>query len=213
MDELTKIGLETRTDKATYHGFTPIYERHLRHLHDQPVRLLEVGIYRGQSLAMWSEYFSKGWVGGIDISYGELRKRWAHYPMALADQTNPEQMSAAFEKLGITLGSLDICIDDGGHRMSQQNACIGICWPMLKSGGFYILEDLHTAYPELLGRHEHLPYHVGHLDELPTSAERLNRLMLGYDDAFVGVPTKEVRHVSLVSHVPTKSFTAIIEKC
>ncbi len=212
MDPLTEIGQQHGTDKATYHGFTPPYERFVRHLRNSPVKLLEVGVYRGQSLGMWSEYFPNGRVMGVDIGFMDLRKRYAHLPLATADQSNPEQMRAAFEALGITKGSLDICIDDGGHRMSQQNACVGICWPMVKSGGIYILEDLHTAYPQLVGRHEHIPYPVGHIDESPTSVERLNNLMLGYNTAFKDVPTQEVRYVTLISHVPTKSFTAIIEK-
>jgi hypothetical protein len=57
-----------------------------------------------------------------------------------------------------------------------------------------------------------MPFDVGHLDETPTSATRIQKTMLGAPEQFPGVPVSEIRYVSFVSNVATKSFTCLIEK-
>jgi hypothetical protein len=39
----------------------------------------------------------------------------------------------------------DIIIDDGGHTMKQQQTSLGFLFSKVKSGGIYIIEDLHTS--------------------------------------------------------------------
>ena len=39
----------------------------------------------------------------------------------------------------------DIIIDDGGHTMKQQQISLGILFFAVKSGGYYVIEDLHTC--------------------------------------------------------------------
>lgn len=210
---LTRIGRATATDKATFHGFTPIYERHFHGLRNSPLKLLEVGVYEGSSMKMWEEYFLQADLYGVDITWGYLKHSFSdRVRLGLANQAAPEEMLRLFQTWKIAPESLDICIDDGGHRMSQQNRTIGICWPFLKSGGTFVIEDLHTAFPELIGVHSHLKQYAGHIDEHPTSIMRLQQTMLGVPEQFPGVPVGEVRYVSLYSHVPTKSFTCVVEK-
>lgn len=210
---LSRIGDRTGTDKATFHGFTQVYERFFHQRRNDPLKLLEVGILRGESLKMWEEYFPNAAIYGLDITLQEVRTTFSQRTrVALADQTSPEQVCSALNDFGLSHGTLDIAIDDGGHRMSQQNATIGICWPFLKSGGTFIIEDVHTAFPELIGVHQHMPFDVGHLDETPTSATRIQKTMLGAPEQFPGVPVDEIRYVSFISNVATKSFTCLIEK-
>jgi hypothetical protein len=162
---------------------------------------------------MWEEYFPTASIYGLDITLSRVRTSFSQRThVAVADQTSPQQMTEALKTFGLGHGSLDIAVDDGGHTMTQQNRTIGICWPFLKSGGTYIIEDVHTAFPELIGVHHHIPRGVGYLDETPTSATRIQKSMLGVPEQFPGVPVDEIRYISFVSHVPTKSFTCIIEK-
>ena len=42
----------------------------------------------------------------------------------------------------------DIIIDDGGHTMRQQQISLGVLFDAVKSGGYYIMEDLHTCSGE-----------------------------------------------------------------
>ena len=40
----------------------------------------------------------------------------------------------------------DIIIEDGGHTMLQQQVTLGFMFKNLKSGGLFVIEDLHTSY-------------------------------------------------------------------
>ena len=45
-------------------------------------------------------------------------------------------------------GPLDIVIKDGRHASSFQMASFGVLWSHVKSGGVYIIEDIHTLFQE-----------------------------------------------------------------
>ena len=40
----------------------------------------------------------------------------------------------------------DIIIDDGGHTMNQQKTSFLTLLPLVRPGGFYVIEDLETSY-------------------------------------------------------------------
>src|ERR1700730_16910374 len=54
------------TDKIP-NGYLRIYDRFFEALIDRPVRLLEIGVFRGGSLRLWRDYFPKGIVAGLDL--------------------------------------------------------------------------------------------------------------------------------------------------
>jgi hypothetical protein len=135
---LHKLGLKYKTDKAYYHNFTNVYDERLRHLINKPINFLEIGIGDGSSLLMWCEYFKKGKIFGADI----LDKRSIENERIKIFQVDQEN-----EKNLILLPkNLDVILDDGGHTMLQQQITFKILFEHnLKSGGFFILEDLHTS--------------------------------------------------------------------
>jgi hypothetical protein len=62
-ETLDELGIRYGTDKASRghpvrnHGYLGFYERFLTPLRHEPLRILEIGVWRGQSLMMWAEYF------------------------------------------------------------------------------------------------------------------------------------------------------------
>jgi hypothetical protein len=159
--QLTRIG-RGKTDKTIPHGFTEIYEHLFSPLRSSPVRICEIGIAGGGSLRMWSEYFSKSTVFGIDIySLDELHRLLPKYPDVpdllpekpeterlktfVADQANRDQLRSFIDKYG---GDFDIVLDDGGHAMEQQQTSLGFFFKYVKPGGYYVIEDVHTSPPE-----------------------------------------------------------------
>ena len=40
----------------------------------------------------------------------------------------------------------DLIIDDGGHTMLQQQNTLAAYWGRLRSGGLFVVEDLHTSF-------------------------------------------------------------------
>lgn len=135
---LHELGLKYGTDKATHHGFTPVYDQYLSKLKDEKLRLLEIGISEGPSLKMWEDYFENAEVFGVDI-LDRADMNTARTQTMIVDQEDAEQL------LSIP-GSFDIIIDDGGHTMFQQQLTLKTLFhTKLVDGGIFILEDLHTS--------------------------------------------------------------------
>lgn len=142
MDPLTEIGLKHSTDKAVDHKFTPWYHSKLMHLRDQPINVLEIGVFYAQSLRTWKDYFSRANIYGFDIND---RRCFVEDRIFIeqGDQTDVPFIQSVFGDV-----KFDLIIDDGGHTMFQQQTTLVNIFDRLKSGGIYILEDLHTSLME-----------------------------------------------------------------
>jgi cephalosporin hydroxylase len=123
--------------------YFPIYERHLSRYRSRPVRLLEIGVYRGGGLELLRHYLGpEASLVGID---NDEEARFAvgdRYPVELGDQADPAFLARVVE----AHGPFDIVIDDGGHTMNQQIASVETLFPLLNEGGTYLVEDCHTSY-------------------------------------------------------------------
>lgn len=123
--------------------YFPIYTRHLTPYARRPVSVLEIGVYRGGSMRMWSRFFGpEARLVGVDIDPVALVSAGEHYTVVLADQGDPDAM----RKVAQEHGPFDVIIDDGGHTMVQQITSIETLFPMLNEGGVYLVEDCHTSY-------------------------------------------------------------------
>jgi hypothetical protein len=133
---------------SRWHDYMRVYALYFAPLKEKRLKLLEIGIQYGDSVKLWENYFKNAELHFIDIcldkvSYFSPR---AHYH--IADQENRSQL---LNVMATTGGNFDIIIDDGGHTMSQQIVSFITLFPYLKSGGMYIIEDLHTSYWRELG--------------------------------------------------------------
>lgn len=134
--------------------YFPIYHRHLERYRRTPVRVLEIGVYRGGGLDLWRRYLGpQARLVGLDIDEAAVRAVDGKYPVVLADQEDPEVL----RKLEREYGPFDVVIDDGGHTMGQQIASADTLFPLLNDGGTYIVEDTHTSYWSTFGGGLHDP--------------------------------------------------------
>lgn len=123
--------------------YFPIYHRHLERYRDQPIKVLEIGVYRGGGLEMWDWYFGgRASLVGLDIDEDAKLSVAGSYPVVLGDQEDPEVLIA----LEREHGPFDVIIDDGGHTMGQQIMSAETLFPLLRDGGTYLVEDVHTSY-------------------------------------------------------------------
>jgi Methyltransferase domain len=123
--------------------YFPIYTRHLAPYTGRPVSVLEIGVYRGGSMRMWSRFFGPhARLLGVDIDPVAVTCAGGRYEVVIADQGDPDAM----RKLAEEHGPFDVIIDDGGHSMIQQITSIETLFPMLNEGGVYLVEDCHTSY-------------------------------------------------------------------
>ncbi len=134
------------TDKGpSQHNYTELYERLLVDRKNDPIKIFEIGIAEGGSLAMWEAYFPKARIFAVDI----LDKSKFNNPRVttlVADQAKRDQLQAAIDAAG---SDIDVLIDDGGHTMEQQQVSLGFLFKHVRPGGFYIIEDVHTSLPAL----------------------------------------------------------------
>ncbi|GEL97651.1 class I SAM-dependent methyltransferase [Cellulomonas terrae] len=123
--------------------YFPIYHRHLERYRGRPVRVLEIGVYRGGGLTMWQRYFGKDAViVGADIDEAAVRAVDGRFVVELGDQADP----AFLRRLHDTYGPFDVVIDDGGHTMQQQIVTAETLFPLIAEDGLLIVEDTHTSY-------------------------------------------------------------------
>ena len=212
--ELTRIGTETYTDKAYFHNFTSVYERFLFDKRERIQQMIEIGVLRGSSIQMWERYLPNAKILGLDINpqYFSERQFGPRVTLKVCDATNESQLVPVLESMSIQPNSVDMIIDDGSHIVSHQVKTICSMWKYVKPGGLYIIEDMHTAVPALIGRHSHIPHDGGYIDMAPSTDTRVLGAMYGFDDMFPGVPLSEIEHIAYVSSVKTKSLTCIFTK-
>src|SRR5688500_2137829 len=104
-----------RKDLAKWHHYFDIYERHLAPYRGRAVTVVEIGLWRGGSLRMWREYFgTTARICGIDVDPATAAYEREGYDIFVGDQAD----RTFLKKVKDELGTIDIVIDDGGHKMS-----------------------------------------------------------------------------------------------
>ena len=133
------------TDKAEHSHYLRNYEEYFQPLLDQEVKLLELGIYKGGSLLLWRDFFTKGLIVGLDLNSvdvpdesGRIRLyQGQQQDTGLLDRIAKENAPSGF----------DIIIDDCSHIGELTRISF---WHLfdnhLKSGGIYVIEDWSTGY-------------------------------------------------------------------
>lgn len=155
-NSLQRIGECTGSDKVYGHDFIPIYENYFKNFRKKKLNILEIGIggYEdpysgGESLLMWSEYFSNSNIIGADLFKKELQLPLRVHTVKL-DQSKPVEI----EELGKDYGMFDIIIDDGSHISSHIINTFEILWKYLNDQGIYVIEDTQTSYWSKLGGYD-----------------------------------------------------------
>ncbi len=140
---LFKLGNMYQTDKSSPHKYTLYYDNYFRDIKDTVKSVCEIGIYNGGSLKMWRDYFTNATIYGLDIIPSPLSKKEERIITAVVDQSKRIELEVFTDMYN--LHNLDVIIDDGSHIMKDQQLSLGVLFMNLKSGGVYILEDLHTS--------------------------------------------------------------------
>jgi len=141
-ESLETISKKYKSDKgAVYHNYLEIYERYFSKYRNTLTNFLEIGLWEGESIKMWREYFNVGNLVGIDIldlKHIKLPNTQIH----ICDQSDRHQLE---HMISNTFDQYDIIIDDGGHMMHQQQITLATLFKYLTPGGIFVIEDLHTS--------------------------------------------------------------------
>jgi len=136
LKELSKLHKVNKYDL----GYIDVYEKYFDKIKNKNLQILEIGIDRGPSLKLWSEYFKNSKIVGIDIEYIKLNIE--NVETFFGDQTDIEFLKKIINKFKY----FDIIIDDGSHISKHVIKSFQFLFDHLKEGGLYFIEDLHYSY-------------------------------------------------------------------
>lgn len=123
--------------------YLDVYDGLFRSLGDAPV-IVEIGVLRGESLALWAEYLPGSLVVGLDRS-PPSREYPSNVVVYAGDQADRGVLGRV-----LSHGPFDLVIDDASHLYGPTQATFLELFPGVRSGGFYVIEDW-AAYTEFSG--------------------------------------------------------------
>lgn len=208
--DLTSLAKIYKTDKWGRHFYTPIYEHWFRPLRYKRIRLLEIGVggydrpaVGGNSLRMWKRYFTEGLITGIDL-YHKLALQENRIDIVQGDQSDANFLRA----LTRTKGPFDIIIDDGSHVQSHIIASFEALFPLMKSGGIYVIEDTQTSYwPKFEGSTSNMKTIPSSMNYFIHRVHGVNRVEWLEDNPPTDIPDQGIASISFYHNliVITKS--------
>lgn len=159
MKTLDEIGLSHGTDKASsFHGYLNAYESLFAPMRDLPIRLLEIGVLGGASLRTWRDYFTAGDIIGLDCDDKTGLELGERVTILRGDASKASGWTTVQMHLEQHYGepdALDVLIDDGAHTVFSVVAAFRFGFRLLRPGGLYICEDVHSGYLPFYRRDNH----------------------------------------------------------
>ena len=172
----------TNTNVHKWHHYFDIYTHHFELYRSEPIKMLEIGVFRGGSLRMWKQYFHpKSVIVGIDID-----KKCQQYEITdqqiyvrIGSQADGDFLAAVTKEFG----AFDIILDDGSHKTHHQLTSFNSLFRgALKDGGCYMVEDIHTNY------------WVSHIDTPKSFIEISKRMVDILHEPYLGRKEVNFRH-------------------
>lgn len=137
MTQLEKLAAKYGTDKLA-HGYIPFYEATLP---QRPIRMLEIGCYKGASARMWRDYLPAGSeIHALDLFVENP------IPNDIPGVTFHKGSQIDYEVLDkLRNYKFDVIIDDGSHNSRDQMITF---FGLMHAGCDYYIEDLHCCNQE-----------------------------------------------------------------
>ena len=152
MDELSKLGLKYGTDKIGKHNYLPIYYDLFKDRRNEVKKVLEIGVGEGAGLRMFHDFFPNATIYGAEIDEKRIFKE-DRIDVTKCDQSKLKDIENI---IGLVLsrdpfqGQIDLIIDDGSHKSSDQIfTCLAVAKLLLgKQYLTYVIEDV--SEPEIV---------------------------------------------------------------
>lgn len=154
---LSEVGKKYNTDKNE-HGFLPFYEEIIRHKKNENLTIMEIGVFYGESVKMWNEYlpnsiiYAADWWTGMQGNgsffenskkFIEESKNYDRIKLIDLDQSDVNNIKKVCNDLSNV--KFDLILDDASHKSRDQQITFKHMWKLIKPGGYFIIEDIHTS--------------------------------------------------------------------
>lgn len=147
LQEIWNAFPECQCDKGDVHTYLPVYEELVAPYRGRPsLHVLEIGVFKGQSIRMWERYFGpEAMVYGIDCELqpvggmADLRPMIAEgtHHLLILDANNKSELDARLGDL-----KFDIIIEDASHALEHQLGIYANLRDRLTPDGLYVIEDI-----------------------------------------------------------------------
>jgi hypothetical protein len=149
--------------KTSHHNYTTFYYKIFRDIADKELRIFELGLGTnditmksnmgvngrpGASLYGWAEFFKNSQIFGADIDKKILFNTDRIHTF-YCDQTKPDIIHDMWNNEQLLQDKFDIMIDDGLHEFTANVCFFENSIHKLKSGGYYIIEDILNTEKDL----------------------------------------------------------------
>jgi cephalosporin hydroxylase len=136
----------TRTDKNTVHSYLPLYQQLLEGKRESAKNVLEVGIFKGGSIQLWSEFFTNATVYGLDvIKIEEVWTKLKENPKIILHTSTNAYDEELFKKNFLDKGiRFDFMLDDGPHTLESMIKFIELYSQIMTDDGILIIEDVQS---------------------------------------------------------------------
>ena len=135
------------TDKqGNRHSYLEVYDTLFEKFRDSEISILEIGVLAGDSLKLWSVYFPKAKIYGVDtfgrITFDDVKDNIAGFDerIELYQVDSVSGTGQFFNEIGDV--KFSIILDDGTHTSDAQIKTYNNFKSMLDNGGIYIIEDI-----------------------------------------------------------------------
>ena len=134
------------TDKNTTHSYLPLYQKLLIKKKETAKNVLEVGIWMGGSIKLWSDFFTNANVYGIDIlnvnvNFDFIPNKKNIILHTFSDAYNNDFFTTNFLNKNI---KCDLILDDGPHTLESMKQFITLYSQIMTDDGILIIEDVQS---------------------------------------------------------------------
>lgn len=136
-------GKKHNTDKVTHHRYHESFEMFIGQFYYSTGAMIEIGVDRGSSLAMWLELFKRANIYGVDRDMSFKGDRHEVFKVDQSKKNELEEFKNEMKKKGDVIFFIN---DDGSHIPEHQLLTFNVLFPLLRNDGIYIIEDVETSY-------------------------------------------------------------------
>jgi len=143
---LQKMVDNSRSDKNTVHSYLPLYQELLASKKETAKNVLEVGIYQGGSIKLWSDFFTNASIHGLDIiNIDQIWEGIKNNPKIILHTSinayDEDFFISTFLNKNI---KFDFMLDDGPHTLESMKYFIKLYSQIMSDDGILIIEDVQS---------------------------------------------------------------------
>ena len=125
--------------KIKGHKYHEFYEDYFCDLKNKDIDILEIGAFKGNATASFYFYFQKAKITSVDIFPDLFRYKSNRIKNFYLDNSKESELKKKIIDQNL---KFNIIIEDAGHYLKDQIISLFILFRSLKSGGFFVIEEL-----------------------------------------------------------------------